>query len=413
MVPDADCGKNGSENVKIIIGKLIDKADPSIRPIISAFDITLTRSVNLQRLNKFTVGLLESCAEFLGITLVDKDSYKIFTKSTLATRIYLGFMALMPAKCRECGNDYVIDHEPEIAPFFNCFTCFKGSHNCDRNRVLHQTLSAINIPTGFVWLCDKCHAIVDPIEPRKRSCHASGTLSSRESQSSICTNSSDILNLVQEGALPSTQHPTPQVHPGTLTAPPPRTNICKRFLSWNCPHGISGKREIRGKCCPFTHHRVCNQFRISGSTGRRGCKKGENCTFFHPDICKVTVESGSCSKKDGKNFHPRASRKKNNSGPKNGSRNAAQKVVKQNNGNTSNPSSSDFLELRNLVTGMAAKLEMLEKKMDQGTPACQPTMQPALPTIIYPTAPIPPPMVPLGVSRIPHHPIPFSHHSYY
>ena len=124
MVPDADCGKNGSENVKIMIGKLIDKADPSIRPIISAFDITLTRSVNLQRLNKFTVGLLESCAEFLGITLVDKDSYKIFTKSTLATRTYLGFMALMPAKCRECGNDYVIDHEPEIAPFFNCFTCF-------------------------------------------------------------------------------------------------------------------------------------------------------------------------------------------------------------------------------------------------------------------------------------------------
>ena len=63
MVPDADCGKNGSENM-IIIGKLIDKADPSIRPIISAFDITLTRSVNLQQLNKFTVGLLESCAEF-------------------------------------------------------------------------------------------------------------------------------------------------------------------------------------------------------------------------------------------------------------------------------------------------------------------------------------------------------------
>ena len=59
MVPDADCGKNGSENVKIIIRKLIDKADPSIRPIISAFDITLTRSVNLQRLNKFTFGYLK------------------------------------------------------------------------------------------------------------------------------------------------------------------------------------------------------------------------------------------------------------------------------------------------------------------------------------------------------------------
>ena len=60
MAPDADCGKNGSENVKIIVGNLIDKADPSIRPLTSALDITLIRSVNLQRLNKSTVGLFES-----------------------------------------------------------------------------------------------------------------------------------------------------------------------------------------------------------------------------------------------------------------------------------------------------------------------------------------------------------------
>ena len=128
---------------------------------------------------------------------------------------------------------------------------------------------------------------------------------------------------------------------------------------------------------------------------------------------KLLSRAVHAHKKDCKIFHPRASRKKNNSCPKNGSRNVAQKVVKHNNDNTSNPSSIDFLELRNLVTGMAAKLEMLEKKMDQGTPACQPTIQPAPPTMIYPTAPIPPPMMPLGVSRLPHHPIPFSHHSYY
>ena len=37
---------------------------------------------------------------------------------------------------------------------------------------------------------------------------------------------------------------------------------------------------------------------VSGSTGIKLCKKGENCAFFHPDICKVMLESGSCSKKD-------------------------------------------------------------------------------------------------------------------
>ena len=413
MVPDIE--KNGSENSKIIIGKLIDKADPPVRPIISAFDISLTRSANVQRLNKFTVAQLESCAEFLGITLVDKDSFKIFTKSALATRIYLAFMALMPAKCGECREDYVIDHQPETAPFFNCFRCFKGSHNCERNRLLHQTLSAMNTPTGFVWLCEKCHGIVDPIEPRKqRSRHTSEALSSFENQLSDCTNSSDISNMTLEGALSSTQQPSPLVRPAA--APPPPSNICRRFLNWNCPHGISGKKEIGGKCCPFTHLRVCNQFRISGSTGRRGCKKGTNCAFFHPNICKTTLESGSCSKKDCAMFHPRLSRKKSSSGPKDDSRNTAQKV-KHTDSNTSNPSSSDFLELRNLVTGMAAKLEMLEKKMDQGASACQPAMQPTsaphIPPMIYPTAPLPPHMMHLGVSRLPHHHTPFSHHSYF
>ena len=60
--------KNDSESTKIIIGKLIEKANSSIRPVISAFNCLQSRSVNFQRLNQFTVGILESCAEFLWLT---------------------------------------------------------------------------------------------------------------------------------------------------------------------------------------------------------------------------------------------------------------------------------------------------------------------------------------------------------
>ena len=48
--------KNDSENIKVIIGKLIEKADISIRPVISAFDCFQSRSNNLQRLGQPTVG---------------------------------------------------------------------------------------------------------------------------------------------------------------------------------------------------------------------------------------------------------------------------------------------------------------------------------------------------------------------
>ena len=150
-----------------------------MRPIISVSDCFQKRETNLQQLNKFNVVLLESCAEFLGFSLADQDNFKIYTKPTLVNRIYLASMALMPAKCGECSDSYTIDHDPEHPPFFNCFRCFKGSHDCNRNKELHQTLSAMNTPSGFVWLCDTCHGIIDPIDPRRqRSRHASTSGSS-------------------------------------------------------------------------------------------------------------------------------------------------------------------------------------------------------------------------------------------
>ena len=52
-----------------------------VGPIISAFDISLTRSANVQRLDKFTVVQLKNCADFLGIALVDKRAAKIKSRA--------------------------------------------------------------------------------------------------------------------------------------------------------------------------------------------------------------------------------------------------------------------------------------------------------------------------------------------
>ena len=103
--------QNDSENVKVIIGKLIEKADSNVRPVISVFDCFQNRQANLQRLNKFKVPPFESCAEFLRIALADKDNNKIFVKHTLVDRIYLGLIALMPAKSGECSEEYTIEHD--------------------------------------------------------------------------------------------------------------------------------------------------------------------------------------------------------------------------------------------------------------------------------------------------------------
>ena len=412
--------QHGSENIEVIIWKLIDKADNAIRPVISVFDRSQKRETNIQRLTKFKVDILESCAEFLGIPLADKDNFKIYTRDTLAKRIYFAFMALMPAKCGECSNVYTIEHDSEYPPFFSCFRCFKGSHDCERNRELHQALSTMNTPSGFVWLCDTCHGIVDPIDPRKqRSRHVSENKTPSEN---VTAESSDMSNLALQSALSSTQYPPPQNQNSSEISDSerrPLADTCPRFLNWNCPHGISGKKLIDGQRCSLKHLRVCNEFRVFGSTGRRGCKR-QNCRYFHPKVCSALSDTGTCVKRNCPNFHPRSSRKKRSESRNNvrvsQDSNANKKDRKKNETKSSNSNrdSTDFLELRNLVVGMAAKLESLEKKVEQRGQACQPVTQPtqsAPPTMIYP-APTPPGMMSLGMPRLHPH-FPYTHQSYY
>ena len=33
--------------------------------------------------------------------------------------------------------------------------------------------------------------------------------------------------------------------------------VCKKFKRGNCPHGITGKTEYRGKVCEFAHPKLC------------------------------------------------------------------------------------------------------------------------------------------------------------
>ena len=401
-----NCNENDSQ-IKIIIGKLINKAEPSLRPVISSFDHLKSRTVVSQRLNQFSVTLLESCAQFLDFPVADKEGYKIFTKASLVSRIYLGFMALLPAKCGECGDGYVIEHEPETPPLFTCFRCFKGSHSCDRNKELHQTLSVLNIPTGFVWLCDKCHASVDPIEPRKqRSRHQSASTTSGElnpDEQSIDSSHGSSFVPPDTGVLSSTQNcvNAPPTSLASSSGNQPRN--CKKFLSWNCPHGLTGNKIINGNSCPFKHPRICKQFR---STGFTGCSKGSSCRFYHPEICKVALESGSCLKRDCRKFHPRSIKRKgtNEERGNNVPRNSEQQPPEQRN----ESNSKDFLELRDLVTSVVAKLEALEKKVDVPPPV--PSLQPGVAPMLYPATHVPH-MMNLGLPRVPHQQLP--HHYFY
>jgi len=105
-----NCQENDSEKVKVIIGKMVQKADLTVRPVISAFDFTQSRSANIKRLDQFNVLILEKCAEFLGIPLADKQgSTGIPVKSRSRPKSAF-FWNPGPGKNREIYRDFDRDY---------------------------------------------------------------------------------------------------------------------------------------------------------------------------------------------------------------------------------------------------------------------------------------------------------------
>ena len=50
---------------------------------------------------------------------------------------------------------------------------------------------------------------------------------------------------------------------------------------------------MNGVKCPNSHPPRCNKYTRFG-TGKKGCKKGKNCQYFHPILCKFSVKDRRC-----------------------------------------------------------------------------------------------------------------------
>ena len=307
---------------KIIIGNLLLRACPLSKTVITAFDHLATRKVNCATLNtsRFKLESLEACGMFLSIELADGDQNKIYTKATLVSRIVAALFALLPAACSACSDYYCIDFEPEAKPFFCCSRCFQGSHSCDQMKTRYEAIANLDLPSGLVWLCKECLDAINPVVPRKsKSRH-----NSISKQDPVKSRLSLTLGPTHGSTTPGT--------PDQIIADTPKTGVlehdlrrrlsehldqakdedddddddddeekldtsqvCKRYKVGKCPHGIRGNKTVNGSKCPDSHPPRCNKYTRFG-TGKKGCKKGKNCQYFHPILCKFSVNEQRCSK---------------------------------------------------------------------------------------------------------------------
>ena len=72
-----------------------------------------------------------------------------------------------------------------------------------------------------------------------------------------------------------------------------KMSICRDFRQGKCKHGITGKKQINGSACKFSHPCKCMRFCKHGRDPSRGCNQS-NCDLFHPILCRYSVKRSSC-----------------------------------------------------------------------------------------------------------------------
>ena len=78
------------------------------------------------------------------------------------------------------------------------------------------------------------------------------------------------------------------------TASSGSTEICTLFREGKCPHRIGGKKLIDSQVCSKSHPKACRMFVRSGTLKKWGCKKGENCSRYHPPHCSTSLANKTC-----------------------------------------------------------------------------------------------------------------------
>lgn len=306
-------------STKTAIGNLLLQADEPGKRVLTAYVPTASKTANIASIKAFNLDVIEPFAEFMGIELANEQQNKIYTKATLAVRIYQAIEAMLPSTCSDCGQIYMNELQPADAPLFHCFICYQGAHHCVTIKSRHTALmeSAVPIVAGSVWLCHTCLGDHNPAKPRaskiRHDSNASQTHTRHASNASHPGNEAENRDTVLQNQQ-NTQPQEQEVVNEQQHVPPKQ--ICPRYKTGKCPHGLRGNKVVEGNTCPFDHPKRCIKFCGFGPKHKYGCKKSTNCRYFHPALCKFSVQKKLCTNESCTFVHLKGTKRK--AGPPDG-----------------------------------------------------------------------------------------------
>ena len=331
---------------KVVLGKLIDQSQGEAKSFFSTYDVKDDISENEKKLTRFNLPTIKKCAELLSVRMEDDSGRTL--KKNLLKRVVYKILALMPSDCPECKSMYTTEINEQ--PIFACHLCTRGSHDCVAIKNFKDSLPDALIE-GFVWLCVGCRKTEHGTQTR-------GIPVNEISPNDIPGN----LDSLQNQETPTTDSS------GTPHLQEIKTRVCDKFKRGNCSHGISGRRIVNGKTCPFSHPKRCRKFCNFGSWGSKGCKNGISCKSFHPILCKFSVQRKLCIKEGCTYVHLRGTARtrdsnensyENNARGRNEVRSSRRPMVSSPSDGTvdANSDGSDFLQLKKMIEDLRLSQE--------------------------------------------------------
>ena len=257
---------------KAVLGSLLTRADALAKKVISVYSPSVKYNTNLQNIKRLNAEHIEAAATFLGFCVRAENKKLYKNLSVLSDRVILRIESLFESTCLECSETYcnTLTDKPPLT----CHLCMQGSHNCER---IKEKAKSTPRPGGSVWLCFDCFKKNDltlmSIE------QANGSLETVEEEEKNSEESEDDRDSPRRNRQKENNSDAP---------------ICEAYKRRECPHGLTGKREVEGKPCPNQHPPRCFRWCKHGDNKRVGCTKGDECRYFHPKLCRSSVLKRFC-----------------------------------------------------------------------------------------------------------------------
>ena len=265
----------------LVLGEILSKTnETAIKDVIGTYDHTKSLKENIHQVHIGfqKVTLMETSSFFKTISSEYPVPSNILNpksrnKDEFARDIIKFLEFLKPTQCLVCNTGYVPSAEDYNENTPKCFLCSRPSHStCYLD---HHIDSEI----GVIFLCSECLSVKAANELTENLQNAQVKHIIEKPPPEQKQGNSDAVN----------DHPEVNDHHVEID----NINIkdCPLYEKRICPHGLTGKREIDGKPCPFNHRKLCMYY---SKYGPSGCRFKDKCRYFHPKMCQNSLKMKVC-----------------------------------------------------------------------------------------------------------------------